>query len=121
MDDLQKKYFRTPEVYKKAIELLKEDEYKNRQYPDFDDLEENYLLDLDELDIHLIRKARDYEEEKKQQLVERHEYNDRFNNIEEAVLRSLDKTYGKEDIPLVKLIDLWVIEKNRHCKASGLI
>ncbi|NOR81180.1 MAG: hypothetical protein GQ529_10175 [Methyloprofundus sp.] len=48
--------------------MLKEDEYKIRQYPDFDEYEK-YLLDLDELDIHLIRKARDYTEKNKQQPV----------------------------------------------------
>ena len=67
MDDLEKKYFKDPESYKMAMELLKNDEYMVRQYPDFDEYEENFLSGLDEGESNLLRKAYALNEERNAQ------------------------------------------------------
>jgi len=121
MDDLQKKYFKDPRVYEMAMELLKTDEYMVRQWTDLGEYEENFLSDLDEGESNLLRKAHAFTKEKNQQSDELlQKENDVLRKAIEMVSQSSDNSNDKEDVPLSRMVELWLIEKNRGSKESSM-
>lgn len=120
IDDLQKKYFKDSQAYEMGMELLKTDEYMVRQWPDFDDYEENFLSGLDESESTLLRKAYALNEERNIQSEVDSVEIERLKKTIDVLNQSSGGMNDKEDIYLSCMVELWLVEKNRELKKSSM-
>ena len=132
MDEIAKKYFHSPELYKAAMQLLAEHEVAEDTYEDWTDYEENFLSALDEDEDKLLERAIYYKRELISDTPSQLENNRlkkeiaTLKNIIETKLSNNDTSniheekYTKEENPaLTELFNQWQVINKSSMRTSS--